>query len=64
MRSLPLSRPQVGGPSQSAGVTKRAEAQAVVDAAIERFGRLDIFVNNSGIYEFASNRGFDGGTFS
>jgi 3-oxoacyl-[acyl-carrier protein] reductase len=35
-------------------VSKRAEAQAIVDSAIERFGRLDILVNNSGVYEFAS----------
>jgi 3-oxoacyl-[acyl-carrier protein] reductase len=34
-------------------VSKRAEAQAIVDAAIEHFGRLDIVVNNSGVYEFS-----------
>lgn len=28
-------------------------AQAIVDAAITHFGRLDILVNNSGVYEFA-----------
>ena len=34
-------------------VSKAAEAQAVVAAAIKHFGRLDILVNNSGVYEFA-----------
>ncbi|NHO32329.1 glucose 1-dehydrogenase [Acetobacter fallax] len=35
-------------------VSRRADAQAIVDAAITAFGRLDILVNNSGVYEFAS----------
>ncbi|NHN85100.1 glucose 1-dehydrogenase [Acetobacter musti] len=35
-------------------VSRRADAQALVDAAISQFGRLDILVNNSGVYEFAS----------
>ncbi|SIT47228.1 Uncharacterized oxidoreductase MexAM1_META1p0182 [Paraburkholderia piptadeniae] len=34
-------------------VSKAADAQGIVDAAIETYGRLDIVVNNSGIYEFA-----------
>src|SRR5579872_5209165 len=37
----------------SADVSKAAEAQALIDAAIDSFGRLDILVNNSGVYEFA-----------
>lgn len=36
-----------------ADVSKAAEAQALVDAAIGHYGRLDVLVNNAGIYEFA-----------
>ena len=34
-------------------VSKVAEAQGLIDAAIKAYGRLDILVNNSGVYEFA-----------
>jgi 3-oxoacyl-[acyl-carrier protein] reductase len=34
-------------------VSKSADAQAIVDAAVKQFGRLDILVNNSGVYGFA-----------
>lgn len=34
-------------------VSKAVEAQALVDAAVQNFGRLDILVNNSGVYEVA-----------
>lgn len=34
-------------------VSKAAEAKGLVDAAIAAYGRLDILVNNSGVYEFA-----------
>ena len=34
-------------------VSKAADAQAIVDAAIKEYGRLDVLVNNSGVYEFA-----------
>lgn len=34
-------------------VSKSADAQGIVDAAIKQFGKLDILVNNSGVYEFA-----------
>src|SRR6202161_901188 len=34
-------------------VSRAAEAQGLIDAAIRNFGRLDILVNNSGVYEFS-----------
>jgi len=34
-------------------VSKAAEAQGIIDAAIKNFGRLDVLVNNSGVYEFS-----------
>ena len=34
-------------------VSKPAEAQAIIETAIEAFGRLDVLVNNSGVYEFS-----------
>ena len=34
-------------------VSKAADAQAIIDAAIKHYGRLDVLVNNSGVYEFA-----------
>ncbi len=34
-------------------VSRAADAQAIVDAAIKQFGKLDVLVNNSGVYEFA-----------
>jgi 3-oxoacyl-[acyl-carrier protein] reductase len=34
-------------------VSKAADARGLIDAAIKNFGRLDILVNNSGVYEFA-----------
>ena len=33
-------------------VPKVAEAEGIIDAAIKNYGRLDILVNNSGIYEY------------
>jgi 3-oxoacyl-[acyl-carrier protein] reductase len=35
-------------------VSKAAEAKALIDAAITAYGRLDILVNNSGVYEFGA----------
>jgi 3-oxoacyl-[acyl-carrier protein] reductase len=34
-----------------ADVSKAADAKALVDAAIAAYGRIDILVNNSGVYE-------------
>ncbi|GAB2558854.1 glucose 1-dehydrogenase [Rhodanobacter koreensis] len=34
-------------------VSKTADAQAIVEASVKHFGRLDVLVNNSGVYEFA-----------
>jgi 3-oxoacyl-[acyl-carrier protein] reductase len=44
-----------GGKAVAVGgdVSKPSEAQGIVDAAIKNYGRLDILVNNSGVYEFA-----------
>jgi 3-oxoacyl-[acyl-carrier protein] reductase len=45
-----------GGKAVAVGgdVSKQADAENLVNKAIEHFGRLDILVNNSGVYEFAS----------
>lgn len=34
-------------------VSKAPNAQTIVDSTVKQFGRLDILVNNSGVYEFA-----------
>jgi 3-oxoacyl-[acyl-carrier protein] reductase len=46
---------QAGGKAVTVGgdVSKAADAQAIIDAAIKTYGRLDILVNNSGVFEFA-----------
>src|SRR5580692_3757289 len=43
-----------GGKAVAVGgdVSKATEAQGIVDAAIGKYGHLDILVNNSGVYEF------------
>src|SRR6204780_673960 len=43
-----------GGKAVAVGgdVSKVTEAQGIIDAAINNYGRLDILVNNSGVYEF------------
>ncbi len=44
-----------GGKAVAVGgdVSKAAEAQGIIDAAVKNYSRLDILVNNSGVYEFA-----------
>lgn len=37
----------------SGDVSKKADAQGLIDAALKNFGHLDIVVNNSGVYELA-----------
>jgi 3-oxoacyl-[acyl-carrier protein] reductase len=46
---------KAGGKAVAVGgdVSKAAQAQGIIDAAIKNYGRLDILVNNSGVYEFA-----------
>lgn len=34
-------------------VSKKADAEAIIEAAVKNYGRLDVLVNNSGVYEFA-----------
>ncbi|MDZ4079243.1 MULTISPECIES: glucose 1-dehydrogenase [Hydrocarboniphaga] len=36
-----------------ADVRKRSDVEALVQATIDSFGRLDVLVNNSGVYQFA-----------
>src|SRR3981189_1220213 len=43
-----------GGKAVAVGgdVSKAAEANGIIDPPIQKYGRLDILVNNSGVYEF------------
>jgi 3-oxoacyl-[acyl-carrier protein] reductase len=34
-------------------VSKAADAESIIDAAVNTYGRLDILVNNAGVYEFS-----------
>jgi 3-oxoacyl-[acyl-carrier protein] reductase len=45
---------KAGGKAVAIGgdVSNAKEAQGIIDAAIKNYGRLDILVNNSGLYEF------------
>ena len=46
---------KAGGQAVAVGgdVSKSAEAQGLVDATVKQYGRLDILVNNSGVYAFS-----------
>ncbi|HSH86987.1 MAG TPA: glucose 1-dehydrogenase [Methylophilus sp.] len=47
---------QAGGKAVAVGgnVSEAGAAEAIINTAITNFGRLDILVNNSGIYEFGA----------
>jgi 3-oxoacyl-[acyl-carrier protein] reductase len=36
-----------------ADVSKAADARGLIDATIKKYGKLDVLVNNSGVYEFS-----------
>ncbi len=40
---------ELGGAARVTDVTRRADVEALVALAVERFGRLDVFVGNAGI---------------
>ncbi|HTX41414.1 MAG TPA: glucose 1-dehydrogenase [Acidobacteriaceae bacterium] len=46
---------KAGGKAVAVGgdVSKPEDAKGLIEAAVAQFGRLDILVNNSGVYEFA-----------
>jgi 3-oxoacyl-[acyl-carrier protein] reductase len=47
---------EAGGKAIAVGgnVSKAADVKGIMDAAVKAFGRLDILVNNSGVYEFGA----------
>ena len=45
-------------------VSKAAEAQGIIEAAIKNYSRLDILVNNSGVYEYTPSRPSPRSTFT
>src|SRR6187455_452754 len=48
-----------GGKAIAVGgdVAKSADVKAIFDAAKKAYGRLDVLVNNAGVYEFATIEG-------
>jgi 3-oxoacyl-[acyl-carrier protein] reductase len=56
---------KAGGKAVAVGgdVSKGADAQGIIDAAVKNYGRLDIVVNNSGVYEFAPVEGITEDSF-
>ncbi len=45
-------------------VSKAAEAQGIIEAAIKNYGRLDILINNSGVVRVRPHRGHHRGALS
>jgi 3-oxoacyl-[acyl-carrier protein] reductase len=47
---------KAGGKAIAVGgdVSQAADAQGIIAAAVETYGRLDVLVNNSGVYEFSA----------
>src|ERR1700760_2284865 len=45
-----------GGKAVAVGgdVSKAEEAKGIIDAAVKAYGRLDVLVNNSGVYQFGA----------
>src|ERR1700743_1498646 len=35
-------------------VSKTSDAKAIIDAAVKAYGKLDVLVNNAGVYEFGA----------
>jgi 3-oxoacyl-[acyl-carrier protein] reductase len=56
---------RAGGKAIAVGgdVSKAAQAKALVEAAVAAFGKLDILVNNSGVYRFGAIEEFDDAHF-
>ena len=56
---------KAGGTAVAVGgdVSKAAEAQGIIHAAIKNYGRLDILVNNSGVLRICTDRSSYRGTF-
>ena len=53
MSSPPATAP-AGSPSQPCDVTDEAQVSALTEAAVQRFGRIDVLVNNAGLGGTAS----------